>query len=184
MPTTPAGAISLPEKYLADSLAACATFQTLVGAADATEALTRIHFEGLPPPANGDTYTAAEFEEYFPYALIYTPPEGGFSKHADARGDDGALEFLGAGQIHIEIMRQIPAAIADDRAEVDRTFKNIVGTIVDELCDLSGQDTYFEFMHIAGVGPYRFHPDRAPTEGDGQGYELAVSYDERGQGQN
>lgn len=179
MPTAPAGLISLPEKYLGDSLAACATFQTLVDAADATEALESIHFAGLPPPANGDTYSLAEFTEYCPYAVIWTDYEGGFSMHAVARSD-GVLQYVESGRLKIEIVRQIPAAIANDRAEVEVTLRNIVGAICEELAAQSGVAAAFEFMELEATGPYRFKPDRTPTEGDGQGYELTLSYDPRG----
>ncbi|RMF87769.1 MAG: hypothetical protein D6741_20110, partial [Planctomycetota bacterium] len=72
MALTPAqGALTEVEERMAVMLAACASFQAWVGAADSTAARASIYFDAIPPPAGSD-YTRAELDGYRPWAIIST----------------------------------------------------------------------------------------------------------------
>jgi len=62
--TTPSSIFATPLKYLRDSLAASATFQTLVGAGDAAAALAHIHYFGLNHPRQWAATTAYALRDF------------------------------------------------------------------------------------------------------------------------
>src|SRR6185503_8661449 len=143
----------------------------------AAEALPFIYQDGLPPPADQNEYTLQELQAYRPFAQIWTNTEAGLTKKRISR-DGARLGFAAAGEIRIEIFRDVPPQIANDPAEIDRTFGNYVGQIIDELCDLSGAAGYLEFDQITLEHIHRTHPDHLPTQGDSQWCLLALHYDE------
>lgn len=59
-PEQPEGQLGEPLELLANSLAASASFQSLVGAADAAEALRHVHYYGIDPPDTWQGSTAVE----------------------------------------------------------------------------------------------------------------------------
>ena len=176
---TPAGPISLAEDYLADTLAAVSAFQTLVGAASAAEAKESIYNDALPAPAaDGGEYTLAELQDYHPYALVETDPEGGYQMDFASIGGDGTHEYRDSGKLILRIVRLIDTAgeIEDD----ERTFKNTIGQILDGLWGLAGQAGYLAITAIRVVGWHRFHPNDEPALGDAQGVKVEVHWGTEG----
>src|SRR4051812_39751424 len=70
MPISPTGPVSLPLENLRILLAGCPGFRTWVGAANATEARTRILLVEMTAPADPQGYTAAELAAMRPFAVI------------------------------------------------------------------------------------------------------------------
>lgn len=160
---------------LAASLAACAQFQSLVGAADSAAALNHIYFSALPPPASGGKHTKAEIEGYRPYALIYLDEETGCTFEADAGGEQ---DYFGRrlGKLHLWIEQNVPALYADDPSTADAEFLEIIDTLVGQLLDLSGIAGYMSFARLTTEGPMRAPEDVSPTLGDYQVCKLHVEY--------
>lgn len=173
MVTAGTGSITLVEDAARDTLAASAEFQSMVGAADATEAKDSIYFDSQPEPA-AEAYTKAERESISSHALIWTDPEeDGFVLRSEAVGDSG-YEFTDqSGSIKIQLCQAYPD---EDRDEADRLWKNRVGTIVDEMCDLAGTGGYFAFHEVIGEGPFRTDEDDRATDGDWHFYDLTFNY--------
>jgi hypothetical protein len=68
------GVVGDPANRLRQMLADCVPFRTWCSAANAAEALTKIHFDALPAPEEPDetdAYTEEDFAGQRPYALIY-----------------------------------------------------------------------------------------------------------------
>ncbi len=175
--TAPAGSISLAQEHLRTMLADCDAFRTWAGAADQAEALERIHHEGLPAPANhADVFTLAELQAYRPYAVVYTGEENGFSRTLDAAGGD--FSFASSGQLKLRLYQDAPESCGDEpSSDANLQFKNAIGQILDDLCELAGQPGYLAFNQITlDNGPYWAHPNSAPTEGVWQGVEIGIQW--------
>ena len=159
---------------LATTLANCAAFRTLVGAADATAALPRIYHDSFPPPPDGaDRYSAAQLATIRPCALVYTEDGKGYVIERDAMGTDC---WHGSGILHAVIYRTVPAAIADDPGEVDRTFRVIIGDIITQLVAQSETAERLASRKITVSGPYRTPPDELQVMGDEQAYDLMLEW--------
>ena len=174
--TAPAGSMMLAQHYLRQSLANSATFRTWTETADEAAALAKIHYEGLPPPAdNAADYTAAALTAYRPYAVVWTDEENGFWKNKEASGF-----FRAGGRLILKFEQDVPEAIAADPAEIDLRFKNTIGQIIDDLCNLTLVGVgYLCFERITvDIGPYRTHPDDVPSQGDWQAIEIGVDWSE------
>lgn len=171
MTIAPAGCLSLNQELLRTSLAACSTFQDLVGANSATAALTKIYHEGLPPP-EGDEYTLAELRRYYPFAWVGQSADEGFVK--DARGD--GQFFVESGTLWLHIRREVPESLELDQAAADLEWKNIVGTIIDELCTLAGQGNYLCFHRVTVAGLYRNTRDAYSAQGQCQAVDLEFTW--------
>jgi hypothetical protein len=132
------GSMALAQENVRTTLAACATFQTLVGAAGPAEALESIYHEGLPRPADGRRHTREELEAYRPYAYVWTET---FAWVQDAVGDGFEFHFRGRLGIYLTRDAIVPW---DDRPDTDDTadWHNTVSAIVDELCGLAGLGGY------------------------------------------
>ena len=172
----PAGPISLAEDYLEATLAGCAAFRTLVAAANPAAAKTSIHNDALPAPAAGEGYTKTELQALHPFGLIKTDPEGGYAQGFSSANSDGSHNYRDGGKLILRIYRQVTAGseIADD----ERTWKNTVGQILDQLWALAGQAGYLAITAIAIEGWHRFHPDNEPAMGDVQGVTIGIHWGE------
>ena len=167
--TTPSGILSLPMKYLRDSLADCAAFRSFAGAAGQAEALARIHYFELTPPANGEVYTKNEITALRPYAIVATQDRNGFAAELDAVSNH--FEFADSGRLWLYVAR----TVAGDQPDLD--FCNHLGAIVEGLCGLAGQAAYLAFSEISlEAGPFRGHHDLDPTEGEEQIAVFSVDY--------
>jgi hypothetical protein len=178
MATAAAGSMSLAQENLRTILAACATFRTLVGAADAAAALPRIHHEFLTAPA-ADTYTADEMAGLRPYAIVSTDPACGFERVSHALGS-----FSSRGRLILILARSVPVAAqgqpAIGQAEADLLWRNTVGQIMDELATLSsGTAGYLSIEGIrVAMGPGRYTDQRDPAVGEEMGAVLLITWSE------
>lgn len=167
MPLTAAsGPISLAQVALATSLSNCETFQDLVDADDAAEALGSIHHDEVQadPPAAGDEYTKAELQAIRPYALTATARQGTLRLRRRATGT-----YADAGKLHLTIVRDITAEeLEDGSAEIIRVWQNQIGNILSELCELS-DDVAGAFLIINEAmltAHWRAHEDDVPKLGE------------------
>lgn len=169
-----AGPISLAEDYLKATLAASATFRTLVEAEDAEAAEASIHNDALPAPAAADgVYTKTELEGYHPYALVDTDPDGGYQMVFSAVGA-GGYEYGDSGKLILRLARLVPADT--DVAAVERSWKNTIGQILTEMGDVAGTAGYLAITGMTLVSLDRFHPDNEPGMGDAQGATVAIDW--------
>lgn len=172
--TAPVGSMAKAQDLLRKTLADCPTFQTWCGAADAATAEARIFDEGIPHPHFGDSHSPDDLVARRPFAILYTEPEEGFV--ATALAADNGNYFAGSGRLRAELEQDVPTEIAHDKGEADRRFKNIVGQIIDELCERSGWSGFLAFHRVSFSGPGRVEPDERPGLGDGIGCELAFEW--------
>jgi hypothetical protein len=107
-------------------LANCATFISLVGAADAAAAeADSIYVDDIPDPADKNRYTSSEYAALLPYALVTHSDEEPFEIEYDAVG-----HFHTSGAIVIEIQK---AMRETQDAENFRQFKDDIGAIAIEF---------------------------------------------------
>jgi len=170
------GPSSLAAQYLRLSLAACASWQAAVNAANAADALNRIYKNGLPRPANRIAHTRGELQGYRPYALVFTAERAGITKREEAMGDH--IEYSDSGRLMLRIVRESPDSAGDEPThDANRTFKNLLGEVIDELCDLAGQGGYLAITTITLLaGPFWPPRDLIETEGLWQSADLLVEW--------
>jgi hypothetical protein len=168
------GAISLAQGFGRATLAASATFQTWVGAADATEALDSIYDDGLPVPANKSSYTKAELQALRPFAMIWTDEADGFSMERTAvSGPSSLMDWQSSGRLELHLEMDVPAELADDPAGLDLSFRNTIGQIFDEVAVLAGAGGMLAITSMAvSFGPYRTDTDKVPQQGDAIAIDL------------
>jgi hypothetical protein len=174
--TTPAGCLSLAQENLRVTLADAAAFRTWCGAADRAAALLRIYHEGLPAPQTGDTFTREELQQYRPYAVVFTQEQAGLTKTLDSIGTH--YQFAAQGRLKVRLYQNCPAGFRDQpTSDANLEWKNTVGAIIDDLCELAGQPGYLSFDEIRiDAGPYWSHPQLVPAEGIWQGVELGMAW--------
>ena len=170
MATTPAGEISLAQEALRDTLAAVTAFRTWTATARAATAKARIYNDGLPLPANNRaTLSQDEWIGYRPCALVYTPETNGIRYRRDSRGT--ANEFITSGRLILELSQTVADADADDIAEAEVKWRNVVGQILDGLAAIAGSDEYLDISEMALVRTARASDEDIAEFGD---YQLAV----------
>jgi hypothetical protein len=171
--TTPAGSLSLAQDHLRTMLADAAAFRTWCSAADQAAALAKIFHEGLPKPANGETHTRAELENYRPYAVIFTDDQNGFSRNLDAEGS-----FEASGRLKLRLYQTADDDAGDEpTSDANLRFKNAVGAILDDLCAAVATAGYLAFERIrVDAGPYWAHPKLVPDQGVWQGVEIGIDW--------
>jgi len=177
--TAAAGCISLAEEALRKTLAESATFQGLVGAADATEALDSIYVDGLPAPASGDVHTLAELESLRPYAVIFTAERNGLTRIAEAGGNQ--LYFNQSGKLSLRLIRDCPDGYGDaPSSAANRTWRTLAGKIMDEVGELAAAANDADMLAITNIalveGPSWPSPNLAATQGLFQQIEFTVTY--------
>lgn len=178
--TEAAGCITKQESLLRDTLAACTYFQSLVSESTAAAAKAHIYLESVPPPhAYTDAYTVAQIRARRPFAYIWTGESQAFTLHRIAAPNC----ITPSGTLLIRIERDVPNSIRHDYAEVDRTFKNIIGQILQSgdtdnpgLAELNGTAGYRDWERLDFSGPVRTSDDDLPTLGDAQMCEIMVQY--------
>ncbi len=147
------------------TLADTAAFRALVGATSQGQALKRIHHCGLPRPADRQSYTVEELEALRPFAILFTNPEAGYTKSADAITE--SFDYADSGRILIDLEVDVPAEIAPDDGEVMSRAENVIGQILDDLAGLCGKDGYLAAVTLALVeGPYRSPLEEGEAQGD------------------
>lgn len=126
MPVEPTGPEGLPYKNLRDLLSESATFQAWVGAANATEALARIHYHGFKAPL---TKTR-------PYALV--APATFDSFHWEKTAGGASNHYSVSGRLVMTLAQDV-----DSEQDVDdqrTTFMNTTGPIIADVSRLSAVD--------------------------------------------
>jgi hypothetical protein len=175
MPVIPEGSISLAQENLRVTLADSATFRALVGATTRSAAAARIHHEGLPDPGDGTEHTLAELEALRPLAIVFTSESQGFRRRKLSTN-----AFRSSGRLRLRLCRSCNAAgDAGPTTDATKEWKNIVGKVIDELCELSlsGNSDYLAFDEVAVEwGPFAAAPELAATQGMWQGVELSFGW--------
>lgn len=154
----PAGIFSLPLKYLRDTLAASASFQVWVGAADATEAAARVFYVS----------TAAMT---LPLAVL---DWGAGDLEADAGGSRSW--YRQEGELLLLLRGSVSSSEDADEAAEAMNFMNTIGVIVSEVLALSGQPGYLDVLRVSHGPPVRPTHKQAKTSGDFYQVELRVRY--------
>jgi hypothetical protein len=166
--------LALACAHLRDALAACATFQGWVGAEDAAGAASSIWYDELPEPADdAETYSEAEIDTYWPYAIIY---DANYTVTAVASGTerDGA-------SLMVDLCGLTDTSDGDARSAMLR-FKDVYGPIAAELAALRETAGYVDLSVVAVEGsPQRAHPDEIAAGGrDELRVTLRVAYGQGG----
>jgi hypothetical protein len=174
--TAPSGSISLAQRNIELSLADSAAFRTWCGAADQAAALTHIHLEGLPQPADGKkTYALSELRAYRPYAIVTTETKQGYRIERDSFGDHA--DYKASGRLNVELRQDCPEPLGDEpSSEANLIFRNFCGALIEDLAALSGKAGYLCFDRLTAEGPYWPHKQLIPTEGLWQVYLLAIDW--------
>lgn len=174
MSVTPEGYVSTSQEQLRVVLSECANVRTFLGAADATEALTRIYHDALPPPDHAGEHTLEELQRLRPYVLIWTDEQDGFSATRESEGSIGYLTFRGCFMVCLE--RDVPSDVQDDPAAVDMQFRNYVGKILQDLAARSGVNGGVDIRKLHIRGPARTEPDEVAELGDAQRYWIRIEW--------
>jgi hypothetical protein len=173
------GVYDIQLEAAARSLADCATFQTLTGAADAAEAYGSIYQIGLPAPSDPQAgYTLTEWQSYRPMAIVY-PESGGLQVERTATNRWGA-----SGKVLIDLERDCPSGnVVLDQPDVttERAWVETIGDLVSELLDVSGFDsgdgTHLAFHRVSVIdGPGAGPPHMVHDYGVMLGATLALEY--------
>lgn len=175
--TTPTDSYTLAQDYLRTMLADCPAVRTWMDVSTQAAALLRIHHEGLPAPAGGaDEHTAAELVAHRPYIILWTDEERGYTLTLDGAG--GHDEFSDSGRLKLRLVQNAPDTVGDEpTSEANHTWRQTIGQILDDLCDLSGLAGYLSFRGISvEYGPFWSHPKVAATQGVWQAVEIAITW--------
>lgn len=143
MTVTPAG-ILIHSYLLREMVAACATFQAVVGAASATLAKERIY------------YPAAEGEDEHPWPRAVVSHSLGFGR---TRTGLATWETVGSLKLSLELI--VPSEEASTVQDSYNWFANKLGAIISEMEALSGTgepvagQTHLNLSHVMlEEGPY------------------------------
>jgi hypothetical protein len=162
------GQISKAEDHAAITLADCDTWRSWVGAADRTQALSRIHTDALPR----DKYTVDELQTLRPFCILWTEEEeSGFTIVRTA-----TVGWAGSGRIWLYFQADTPEQMEKSPGDIGRWFKNKLGDIVDELIALTYQEFYLAIRSIAFSGPFRSDPKQYDSMGDYMEGLLALDW--------
>lgn len=160
------------------TLANCAAFQSLVGAANPAGALAKIYHDAWPKPASGGpVHTLAEMISLRPSAIVFTEEDRGFLSERDASAD---FCWHHSGIIHFIIYRNVPAEDIDDLSKVDTDFRTILGDIYSNLIELSETPGMLAARAISFSGPWRTDVEKLNEIGDAQGAEIVVQWGVKG----
>lgn len=172
----PAGGISFAKYNAAQTLAACSQWIVDTDSADATEALTHIYYDALPPSDDGDTFKKEELIELRPFCIVATNAEQGYSW-----GRIGAEAWDDHGSIVLIFQYNVPDSMVNDEQQLFRWFENRLGNIMRP--DPSVFTNYVGFTTLAHSAGYfagvkvdlgiigRIDQKAAETKGD---YVLAT----------
>jgi hypothetical protein len=172
------GGITLAEEHLRLTVADCARFRTwALNAPDQAAALARIYIDGLPlPPEGQDAYTLEQMQALRPFAIVTTANQAGYSK-----GRIATATYAEVGKLAVAFEENVPANLARDIAAVERSFKNTLGTILDQMLGLAytapdADRQYLAIDLITFHGPLRCTQDVAVAEGDHHFAYFEVQY--------
>lgn len=169
MPTA-TGGISLAETRLAAMLSICPAFQAWTETTTSETALTHIYFDSLPPPA-GDDYTLVELTAYRPFARIWTDVERGYHRKFVTNE-----HHSWGGTLVIHFDADVPSTYTGYIAQALRAFKNSLGAIIQDLCDVSGGSGCLVLESLELIGPVASNEDEIATIGDSIGAMIRIEY--------
>lgn len=143
---TPSGIVSLPMTKLADLLANSATFQDIVGATTAANALERIHY-----------FEASDEETEENSGQLIHPRSraiiDGLPRNWERRRD-GAGEWSGTAGLVLSLELSLPSEYSDSPKEEAIWFGNKLGAIVSEMEVLTESGLYYDMQRISAInGP-------------------------------
>ena len=139
MAVVASGWLSLALENLRTLLAACPSFQTWVGAADAAAAKARIHRVSKAGPTR-------------PFALVDQWTDASATAFAGGAGES----FTHSGSQILRFEGEVSEQDSDEPADAFYTFWNAVGAIILEMEQLSGTDGYLVVRSIMlEDGPFR-----------------------------
>lgn len=157
------------------TLAACAAFQSLVDAGDATEALEHIYHDSFPTPiSGGDAHGRAELTALRPCAIVYTEDNQGFVVRRDAMGMEDCWNATGV--IHFVLFRNVPDADKDNPSKVDTDFRTVIGNIVSQMIAVSETAGYLATKQFSVSGPTRTPKKELKDIGDAQLAEIIAAW--------
>lgn len=135
MAQTPSGIMSLPLAHLQTLIAASATFQSWVGAADAAAAKNSIHLINVP-----DTVLTR------PFALI------GFGEKWKAQK---TAEFFHDKRGELFLVFEADVAEIDQASEADAVFAfmNQVGAVISHMLSMAGNNGYLNVIEAEMLAP-------------------------------
>lgn len=169
MTTTAAGGVSLAYENLKATLAASESFQSFVGAGNASTAAKRIYLEDYPAPANGAEFTKLELQSRFPCAVIglvsYETPKISVSNQAEV------------GEFSIDLHWDVPDSIGRNFSEVVIRLNNALGQIANELLALVSPPSagYLDIQGaVVGAIASVQLPTRGEVEGEGVSGNIVV----------
>lgn len=167
------GGITLAEEHLRLTVADCARFRTwALNAPDQAAALSRIYIDGIPDhPIDQDAYTLEQMQALRPFAIVTTANQNGFSK-----GRIATETYAELGRLAVAFEENVPANVARDVAALERTFKNTLGVILNEMLALAYQPGYLAIDLITFHGPLRCSRDVAVAEGDHHFAYFEIQY--------
>jgi hypothetical protein len=171
--TVPADSLSLAQEHLRLMVADSTAFRAWAAAASQAAALARIHHDVLPAGA-GTEHTLAELQAARPFAIVWTDPEGGY-EFSLASFDDG-FSYRDAGRIWLLLEQDVPAADADDPAELHIKLRNLMGALIKDLCGMAGKAGYLNLTKGIVFGPTRGDDEDIPGQGDYMQMALRVDW--------
>ena len=167
---TATSAVALNAVSLGNMLAATHAWQNLTG--------TAIHYNHLPPPANGVSHTLTELIALRPFALIWTADQGYRIERDTPAGSDS---YGVSGNLMLEIQRNTPNG--ENRAEADRSFENLWGRIIATgnvsqpgLMELAGSGSHLPIAAIQHLASESTDPQKMDAIGEAQRVFLHVHY--------
>ena len=173
--TAPAGSINLTVKYLRDMLGDTPACLTWMDEPAAVNALERIHYEGLPAPANGIYHTINELEQHRPFALVYIADQAGYSRSIISTSN-----FNQVGTIILHLEQDAPSSLGDDPgSDANVQWSNTIGAIIDGLIDLrvAGAAGHVMFDRIRLMSRGWASKEQVTTQGMFQRALLAIDFD-------
>jgi hypothetical protein len=166
---------SQAEDATADAFSRSTAWQTHIGAADETEALTEIYFNSLPLPNDNFAFTVGELEERGTVMMILMDPEDGFRV---VPGEAQGVLHEG-GNILVIIERLIPQSeVSNPAIDQNRKLLDIVVQMMTQatkyLLTTKGQ-RWMRPMRLAHP-PTLNHYKKAKVEGYRQHATIAIEW--------
>lgn len=141
------------EDRLATMLSLCPTYQTWTGVEDASH----VYVDANELPINGEDYSPEEIEVIGNHIIVYTPGDEGFHYVHDATSH--GAEFQPGGNLEAVFYEFVDRDFTNPAA-VMRRFKNVVGTILEELWPLAGLDEHLSLTGAIEVLSLAMAPEK------------------------
>ncbi len=147
---------------------------------DEATAQSHIHFDALPPPAQGPDHTRAELVNYRPFAIMWADIMGGYRWRADT--GDYCCSMVG-GVLVLQLELNVPSNLANTPTALAEDLHRKLGRIMrtDDplqpgLLNLSGQPGYLPITEAKITGYIRTDPKAAVEIGDAITCEIELQW--------